>query len=87
MPAGALDFDLANGIDVLRRTPATLRAMLDGLSPAWIDGDGGEKTWSPCVIVGHLVHCEHVECVARVMAKQYRGAVGPWRANLPVMDR
>jgi hypothetical protein len=24
---------------------------------------------------------------ARVMAKQYRDAVGPWRAYLPVMDR
>lgn len=29
----------------------------------------------------------HVAQTARVMAKQYRGAVGPWRAYLPVMDR
>ncbi|MBV9775167.1 MAG: DinB family protein [Gemmatimonadetes bacterium] len=29
----------------------------------------------------------HVAQVARVMAKQYREAVGPWRAYLPVMDR
>ena len=31
--------------------------------------------------LGHLVQ------VARVMAKQYRDAVGPWRAYLSVMDR
>ncbi|HEU4642562.1 MAG TPA: DinB family protein [Gemmatimonadaceae bacterium] len=29
----------------------------------------------------------HIAQTARVMAKQYRGAVGPWRAYLPVMDR
>jgi DinB family protein len=29
----------------------------------------------------------HVAQVARVMAKQYRDAVGPWRAYLPVLDR
>jgi hypothetical protein len=29
----------------------------------------------------------HLGQVARVMAKQYREAVGPWRAYLPVLDR
>ena len=29
----------------------------------------------------------HVAQVARVMAKQYREAVGPWRAYLPILDR
>lgn len=29
----------------------------------------------------------HVAQAARVMARQYREAVGPWRAYLPVMDR
>jgi DinB superfamily len=29
----------------------------------------------------------HVAQTSRVMAKQYRDAVGPWRAFLPVMDR
>jgi hypothetical protein len=153
--------------------------MLAGLPRAWTDADEGPETWSPYVIVGHLVHCEradwiprarivlaqgaerrfapldrhaqfrestgkslddllaefarlraenlatlggwrlsdaelalegehpafgrvtlgqllatwvahdlgHVAQVARVMAKQYRDAVGPWRAYLPVMDR
>lgn len=29
----------------------------------------------------------HIAQATRVMAKQYRDAVGPWRAMLPIMDR
>ena len=29
----------------------------------------------------------HIAQTARVMAKQYREAVGPWRAYLPILDR
>jgi DinB superfamily len=174
-----MDFDLNTGIAVLERTPGTLRAMLDGLPAAWTDANEGPDTWSPYVIVGHLIHGErtdwiarariileqgserrftpydrfaqfhesegksltdlleqftelrianvmilkawhltdaqlalqgehpafgtvtlrqllatwvahdlgHIAQTARVMAKQYREAIGPWRAYLPVMDR
>jgi|SRR5690349_23405879 len=174
-----MDFDLTTSIAVLERTPHILRAMLAGLPPEWTDATEGPETWSPYVIVGHLIHGErtdwipraqiilsrgperrftpydrfaqlresqgkplsdllgefahlrsenlatlagwhlteaelalegehpdfgpvtlrqllstwvahdlgHVAQTARVMAKQYREAVGPWRAYLPVMDR
>jgi hypothetical protein len=174
-----MDFELTAGIAVLERTPDTLRALLAGLPPTWTDATEGPETWSPYVIVGHLIHGErtdwipraqiildqgpqrrftpydrfaqfhesqgkplavlldefarlrtenlatlagwrltdaqlalegehpelgpvtlrqllatwvahdlgHVAQTARVMAKQYREAVGPWRAYLPVMDR
>jgi hypothetical protein len=174
-----MDFNLADGVAVLERTPHAFHAMLDGLSLAWSDATDGPETWSPYVIVGHLIHAErtdwipraqiilaqgpqrrftpydrfaqfhesqgktltelldefarlrveglttlagwrltepqldlqgehpefgpvtlrqllatwvahdlgHVAQTARVMAKQYRDAVGPWRAYLPVMDR
>jgi hypothetical protein len=174
-----MEFDLTLGIAVLERTPSTLRALLRGLGPAWTDATEGPETWSPRVIVGHLIHGErtdwvpraqlilaqgpnrrftpfdrlapsregqreplddlldefarlraanlttlaswrltggelalegehpefgvvtlrqllatwvahdlgHVAQVARVMAKQYRETVGPWRAYLPIMDR
>ena len=174
-----MDLVLPAAIAVLERTPHTLRAMLAGLPPAWTDATEGPETWSPYVIVGHLIHGErndwipraqlilaqgphrrftpldrfaqfresqgkslaelldefarlraeslatlagwrltdaqlalegehpefgpvtlrqllatwvahdlgHVAQTARVMAKQYREAVGPWRAYLPVMDR
>jgi hypothetical protein len=29
----------------------------------------------------------HIAQIARVMAKQYRETVGPWREYLPVLDR
>jgi hypothetical protein len=174
-----VDFDITAGLAILERTPAVFRSMLDGLGPAWTDADEGPETWSPYVIVGHLIHGErtdwipraqiilsqgasrrftpydrfaqfqeskgktlaqlldefeelrgdnvrtlagwklsdaqlaltgehpefgsvtlrqllatwvghdlgHIAQAARVMAKQYRDAVGPWRAYLPVMDR
>lgn len=174
-----MEFQLAHGCAVLERTPSTLRALLSGLGPEWTDGTEGAESWSPFVIIGHLIHGErtdwisraelilaqganrrftpydrfaqftesgakslaelldefervrtaslatlaswnltdaklelqgehpafgevtlrqllstwvahdlgHVAQVARVMAKQYRDAVGPWRAYLPVMDR
>jgi hypothetical protein len=179
MTFSTTEFDLASGVAVLERTPATLRAMLAGLPSAWIDATEGPETWSPYVIVGHLVHGEradwlvrariildqgtnrrfapfdrlaqfresegkplatlldefeslrkanlealaswrltdaelslegehpafgvvtlrqllatwvthdlgHIAQVARVMAKQYRDAIGPWRAYLPIVDR
>ena len=174
-----MHFNLSDGIAVLERTPATLRAMLGGLPSDWVDATEGAETWSPYVIVGHLIHGErtdwiprarvilaqgsdrrftpydrfaqfreskgksladllaelallraenlatlrgwrlgdaqlalegihpdfgavslrqllatwvghdlgHIAQTARVMAKQYREEVGPWRAYLPVMDR
>lgn len=174
-----MDFDLTEGLSVLERTPRTLRAMLAGLPAAWTDATEGPGTWSPYVVVGHLIHGErtdwiprarlildhgrarpftpfdrfaqlresegrslgelldelarlraenvatlagwrlteaqlalegehpelgvvtlrqllstwvahdlsHVAQIARVMAKRYRDAVGPWRAYLPIMDR
>jgi hypothetical protein len=174
-----MEFDLEQGTAVLERTPRVLRAMLAELAPAWTDATEGPETWSPYVIMGHLIHGErtdwipraqiilaqgpnrrftpfdrfaqlresqgltlaelldefarlradnlavlagwrltetqlalegehpefgavtlrqllaawvthdlgHVAQTARVMAKQYREAIGPWGAYLPVMDR
>jgi hypothetical protein len=179
VPAPAAEFDMAAGTAILERTPATVRAMLAGLPPGWTQATEGQDTWSPYVIVGHLIHGErtdwiararvilaqdperrftpydrfaqfresqgkslaqlldefgalraenlatlagwrlsdtelaltgehpafgpvtlrqllatwvahdlgHVAQIARVMAKQYREAVGPWRAYLPILDR
>ena len=174
-----MNFQLADGIAVLERTPATFRALLTGLPDAWTATNEGPETFSPYDNVGHLIHGErtdwiprariilaqsanrcfepydrfaqilecqgkslaelldefarlrvenldtlrgwnlsdrefalegehpqlgavtlrqllatwvahdlgHVAQTARVMAKQYREAVGPWRAYLPVLDR
>jgi DinB superfamily len=174
-----MNFDLAAGVAVLERTPPVFRALLGGLGSGWTDATEGPDTWSPYVILGHLIHGErtdwipraqlilaqgtdrrfapydrfaqcresqgksladllaelarlraanlatlagwrlsetelalagehpefgpvtlrqllatwvahdlgHIAQTARVMAKQYRDAVGPWRAYLPILDR
>jgi hypothetical protein len=174
-----MQFDLTHALEVLERTPATFRALLGGLPEAWTAPNEGPETFSAFDNVGHLIHGErtdwiarariilaqgvdrrfepydrfaqkresqgksladlldefarlraenlatlrawrlgerelalqgehpelgvvtlrqllaawvahdlgHVAQTARVLAKQYRGEVGPWRAYLPVLDR
>ena len=69
-----MDFALSSGIAVLSRTPAALRAMLDGLPPEWIDATEGPETWSPYVIVGHLIHGERTDWIARARIILDQGA-------------
>jgi hypothetical protein len=175
----AMNFQVADAIAVLERTPGVLRALLAGLPDAWTASNEGPDTFSPFDNVGHLLHGErtdwmtraklildqgpqrrftpfdrfaqfresdgkslgglldefahlraenlatlagwrltdsdlalegehpefgpvtlrqllatwvahdlgHLAQISRVMAKQYRDAVGPWRAYLPVLDR
>lgn len=174
-----MDFDLPLGQNILARTPQTLSAWLRDIPSSWELATEGPHTWSPFDILGHLVHGErtdwiaratiilaqgdnrqfapfdrfaqfrdsegkslnalldefsalrahslrvltdwsltpaqlaltgehpafgtvslsqllstwvthdlsHLAQIARVMAKQYRDAVGPWRAYLPILDR
>ncbi|MBI5837049.1 MAG: DinB family protein [Candidatus Eisenbacteria bacterium] len=51
---------------VLRRTPAVLRALLADLPSAWTDASEGPGTWTPCDIVGHLIHGERTDWMPRV---------------------
>jgi hypothetical protein len=60
-----MDFNLDEGVAVLERTPLVLRAMLDGLPPAWIKATEGPDTWSPYVVVGHLIHGERADWIPR----------------------
>src|SRR5512141_2876204 len=60
-----MDLELERSLDVLERTPAVLRSMLDGLDPAWTDATEGPETWSPYVIVGHLIHGERTDWIPR----------------------
>ncbi len=60
-----MEFNLPSAISVLERTPATLRSLLGGLSTEWTDATEGGDTWSPFTIVGHLVHGERTDWMAR----------------------
>lgn len=58
-------FHLSDGLPVLERTPAVLRALLADLPTGWADVDEGPDTWSPLVVVGHLVHGERADWIPR----------------------
>jgi hypothetical protein len=59
-------FTIERGVEILERTPAVLRVWLDGLSPAWIEANEGPETWNPYDVVGHLIHGERTDWMARV---------------------
>src|SRR4051812_47358695 len=58
-------FDLHDGIPVLERTPGVFRALLGGLPEMWIVGGEGPETFSPFDNLGHLIHGERVDYIAR----------------------
>src|SRR5947207_7930089 len=68
-----MDFDLDLTIAVLRRSPATLRALLDGLSESWIRGNEGPETFSPFDVVGHLIDGEETDWIPRARIILARG--------------
>src|SRR5262245_41995417 len=69
-----MDFTLDAGTAVLERTPATLRSMLQGLRPEWTDATEGPDTWSPLVVVGHLIHGERSDWIPRAQIILAQGA-------------
>ena len=60
-----MDFQLDEALAVLQRTPGTLAALLRGLLDGWTRGVEGADTWSAYDIVGHLLHGEEGNWIAR----------------------
>ena len=58
-------FDLAEATALLARTPRVLDAWLRGLPEPWLRATEGPDTWSPCDVVGHLLHGEETDWIAR----------------------
>jgi hypothetical protein len=61
-----MKFDLDHTIALLSRTPATLDALLRNLPEAWTGANEGEGTWTPALVVAHLVHGERTDWIRRV---------------------
>ena len=60
-----MEFDLARGRAVLERTPATLRALLEGLPEGWTRANEGPGTWSPHEVIAHLINGERTDWIPR----------------------
>jgi len=60
-----MTFDLENSIDVLRRTPATVNALLRDLPEELARGNEGPDTFNPFDVVGHLIDGEETDWMTR----------------------
>ncbi|MGN6391517.1 MAG: DinB family protein [Gemmatimonadales bacterium] len=69
-----MDFDLDQSLNLLERTPPTLRTMLDGVAEPWSRGNEGTETFSPFDVVGHLIDGEQTDWLPRARIILARGA-------------
>jgi hypothetical protein len=78
-----VDFSLDKCREILRRTPAVLRALLSNLGDHWTAHTYGPNTWSPHDILAHLINCERTDWIprARVILE------GPAGRAFPPFDR
>jgi hypothetical protein len=58
-------FDVASAREILARTPATLRALLDGASPGWTEGVTRQGSWRAFDVLGHLIQGELEDWIPR----------------------
>ena len=68
----------ADAVAVLRRTPATLQAMLEGLADSWLLANEGPDTFSPRDVIGHLIHGEETDWVPRMRIILEHGEAVPF---------
>lgn len=72
------EFNVAEAIAVLTRTPATLNALLRGLPDTWVRSNEGKDTWCAFDIVGHLVIGERTDWMPRVRILLENGEARPF---------
>jgi DinB family protein len=60
-----MDFSVEKAIEVLERTPAVLKALLQDIPGEWALNNEGEGTWSAYDVVGHLIHGEKTDWIPR----------------------
>ncbi len=60
------EFNLAEAVAVLTRTPAVLDAILRGLPSTWVGCNEGKGSWSAFDIVGHLIVGERTDWIPRL---------------------
>lgn len=61
-----MQFSINKTIEILERTPRVLDALLRDISDDWAMSNEGPDTFSPYDVVGHLVHGERTDWVARM---------------------
>jgi len=60
-----MNYQPEQAVEILRRTPLTLKALLSGLPDDWTRSTAGPGSWSAYDVVGHLLHGEQADWIAR----------------------
>jgi len=61
-----MQYDLNQSYEILERTPAVLKAQLQGVHDDWVMNNEGPDTFSPYDVVGHLIHGEKTDWPDRI---------------------
>src|SRR5256886_16924118 len=69
-----MEFSLRQSVEILTRTPATLRALLQDIDTEWARGTEGPDTFSPFDNVGHLIDGEETDWMPRARIILAQGA-------------
>lgn len=65
MNTTSMNFSLVDGLPILQRTPSVLTTLLGGIASGFAEGNEGADTWSPYIVVGHLLHGERADWIPR----------------------
>lgn len=60
-----MDFELDPSIAMLSRTPSVLDRLLRGLPETWLHANEGPESFSPFDVLGHLIHGDETDWIAR----------------------
>jgi len=73
-----MEFQLDQAKEILRRTPATLNALLADLPNDWVLSNEGPETWSPYDVIGHLIEGEETDWIPRARIILEQGETRPF---------
>ena len=73
-----MEFQLDHAKEILRRTPATLNALLTDLPNDWVLSNEGPETWSPYDVIGHLIEGEETDWIPRARIILEQGETRPF---------
>lgn len=63
-----INFRLQEAIEILERTPQTLKQFLSGLSDGWLQSNEGDGTWNVHEVMEHLIEAEKHNWIPRVQS-------------------
>lgn len=76
-----MNFSLNKSIEILERTPVVISELTKDLSSEWTTTNEGPDTWNVFDVVGHLIHGDNTDWIARaelIMSNSDNKAFSPF---------